>query len=90
MAGVDGKRGEDGENIPAKHVPGPIDAGGVQLLHGAKINLCFGKGGKKSFMEKAVLVAEHPKDTGPDGGEDFVRVESIRSGNIVAGFDELF
>jgi len=41
-------------------------------------------------MEKAVLVAKHPKDACPDGGEDFVRVELIRPGNIVAGFDELF
>jgi hypothetical protein len=41
-------------------------------------------------MEKAVLVVNHPKDACPDGGEDFVRVELIRPGNIVAGFDELF
>ena len=41
-------------------------------------------------MEKAVLVAKHPKDACPDRGEDFVRVELIRPGNIVAGFDELF
>jgi hypothetical protein len=41
-------------------------------------------------MEKAVLFVNHPKDACPDGGEDFVRVELIRPGNIVAGFDELF
>ena len=42
MAGVDGERGQDGENIFAKHVPSPVDAGGVQLLHGTEIDLCFG------------------------------------------------
>jgi hypothetical protein len=41
-------------------------------------------------MEKAVLVPEHPKDAGSDGGEDFARVESVGSGHLVAGFDELF
>ena len=90
MAGVDSERGQDGENIPAKHVPGPIDAVFIQSLHGTEMDIGFCESGEKGFMKKAVLVAEHSKDSGPDGGQDFLWVESIRSGNIVAGFDELF
>ena len=90
MAGVDSERSQDRENIPSKHVPGPVDTTWAQILHGTEIDICFGKRGKKSFMQKAVLIAKPLKDAGADGGEDFLRVEAIRSGNIVAGFDELF
>ena len=42
MAGIDGERGEDGENIALEEFASPGDLGFVQQLNRAKVNALLG------------------------------------------------
>jgi len=90
VAGVDSKRGENGEDITLEEFAGPSGLGLVELLNGTEVNALLGKGGNKSFVEKLVLVGNHSENAGADSGEDLGGAETIRTVNIAAVVDELF
>ena len=90
MAGIDGERGEDWENVALEEFASPSDLGFVELLNGAEVNALLGKGGEEGFVEELVLVGNHAEDPGADGGEDFGGAKTIRAMNITSVFDELF
>jgi hypothetical protein len=90
VAGIEGERGEDGENIALELFARPGDLGFVELLNGAEVNALLGKGGEEGFVEELVLVGNHAEDPGADGGENFGGAETIRAMNITSVLDELF
>ena len=59
VAGVDGKGGEDGEDIALEDFAGPVGLGFIELLNGAEMNAFLGKGGEEGFVEKLVLIGNH-------------------------------
>jgi hypothetical protein len=50
VAGVDGKGGENGENIALEDFAGPVGLGFVELLNGTEVNTLLGKGGEEGFV----------------------------------------
>jgi hypothetical protein len=90
VAGIEGERGEDGENIALELFARPGDLGFVELLNGAEVNALLGKGGEEGFVEELVLVGNHAEDPGADCGENFGGAETIRTMNITSIVDELF
>ena len=90
MAGVNGKGGENGEDITLEEFTGPSGLGFVELVNGAKVNAFLGKGGKKSFVEKLVLVGNHSENAGANGGKNFGGAETVGTVNIASVVDELF
>jgi hypothetical protein len=90
VAGVNGKGGENGEDITLEEFTGPSGLGFVELVNGAKVNAFLGKGGKKSFVEKLVLVGNHSENAGANSGEDLGGAEGVGAVNIASVVDELF
>jgi hypothetical protein len=50
VAGVDGKGGENGEDIALEEFTGPSGLGFVELLNGTEVNTLLSKGGEESFV----------------------------------------
>jgi len=90
VAGVNGEGSENGEDIALEEFTCPGRLGFVKLLNGAEVNAFLGKGGKKGFVQKLVLIGNHSQDAGADGGEDFRGAEAIGTVNITSVVDELF
>ncbi len=89
VAGVDGKRGEDRENVLAEGVPSPDEAGFLQFGDRAKEDIFFGEGGEKGLVKEGVLVGDHPLNPLPDGGEGFAGTKAVRPVGIAAVFKQL-
>jgi hypothetical protein len=67
----------------------PGDLGFVELLKGAEVNALLGKGWEEGFVEELVLVGNHAKDPGANGGENFGGTETVRTVNIASVVYEL-
>jgi len=50
VAGVDGKGGENGEDIALEEFAGPVGLGFVELLNGTEVNTLLSKGGEEGFV----------------------------------------
>jgi hypothetical protein len=50
VAGVDGKGGENGEDIALEDFAGPSGLGFVELLNGTEVNTLLSKGGEEGFV----------------------------------------
>jgi len=89
VAGIEGERGEDGENIALELFARPGDLGFVELLNGAEVNALLGKGGEEGFVEELVLVGNHAENSGANCGEDFGGAEAIGTVHIASVVYEL-
>ena len=89
VAGIDGERGEDWENVALEEFASPSDLGFVQLVNRAEVDALMGKSGEECFVKELVLVGNHAEDPGANGGENFGRAETVGTVNIASVVDEL-